>query len=187
MISLLKKNLLFAISDSIANQQLIRLWYKNENIPIYILFIQSRICIMRDPYPTEFQWTSMASLISSNNILVSVEILCLDSRFCLQSCACWRSDAQNKRSRRAEYSEGECNRVGSSIEMLRVSIVREGAAGETLASTTQNTGLFCFPPTWCLGREKLAPLNNVSVFNTFCERGPYSPPQLKSRGRGATY
>lgn len=49
--------------------------------------------------------------------------------------------------RRAEHGEGERNRVGLSIEMLRVSIVHEGAAGETLASMTQNTGLFCFPPS----------------------------------------
>lgn len=34
---------------------------------------------------------------------------------------------------------------------------------------------------------KIAPFNNVSVFDTFCERGPYSPPQLKSMGRGATF
>lgn len=48
--------------------------------------------------------------------------------------------------RRTEHSEGKCNCVGLSMEMLSVSVVDEGAGRETLASTTQNTGLFCFPP-----------------------------------------
>lgn len=63
MINLLKNNLLFAISDSIANQQLICLWYKNENASIYILFIQLCICIMRDPYTAEFQTVDKCDFI----------------------------------------------------------------------------------------------------------------------------
>lgn len=91
---------------------------------------------------------------------------------------------------RTEHSEGKCNRVGLNIEMLSVSIVDEGAGGETLAGTLQ--GCFVFLPDDVLRKKqkkmtKLAPLNNVSVFDTFCERGPYSPPQLKLMGRGATF
>lgn len=77
-----------------------------------------------------------------------------------------------------------------SIEMLSVSVVDEGAVRETLASTIQNTGLFCFVflPDDVLGKKKnLAPLNNVSVFDTFCERGPYCTLQLKLMGRGARF
>lgn len=181
MISLLKKNLLFAISDSIANQQLIRLWCKKENTSICILF--TRICITRDPHPTEFQWTNAASSVSSDNGLVSVKILCSDSSFCLQG--------QMQKTRGTWRAEGKCHRVGLNMEMSSGSPGDEHAAGETLASTTQNTGLFCFPPRWCLGEGKkkkiLAPLKNASVLDTFCERGPYSPPQLKSMGRGATF
>lgn len=36
-------------------------------------------------------------------------------------------------------------------------------------------------------KKKLAPLNNVSVFDTFCERGPYCTLQLKLMGRGARF
>lgn len=60
-----------------------------------------------------------------------------------------RAEGRMHRTRGAwktEHSEGKCNHVGLSTGVLSVSIVDEGAAGETLASTTQNTGLFCFPP-----------------------------------------
>lgn len=53
---------------------------------------------------------------------------------------------KTRRTWRTEHSEGKCNCVGLSIEMLSVSVVDEGAGGETLVSATQNTGLFCFPP-----------------------------------------
>lgn len=51
-------------------------------------------------------------------------------------------------------------------------------------------GCFVFLPDDVLEKKqtkKLAPLNKMSVFDTFCERGPYSPLQLKSMGRGATF
>lgn len=38
-------------------------------------------------------------------------------------------------------------------------------------------GCFVFLPDDVFGK-KIAPLNSVSVIDTFCERGPYSPLQL---------
>lgn len=53
---------------------------------------------------------------------------------------------KTRRTWRTERGEGKCNRVGLSIETLSVSVVDKGASREALASTTQNTGSFCFPP-----------------------------------------
>lgn len=50
-----------------------------------------------------------------------------------------------------------------SIELLSVSIVDEGAVGETGQRCSKHrVALFCFSPNRCLGRKKSAPLKDVS-------------------------